>query len=502
VKVPAIEITAKDGLSKPTLGQFSVKILPTETGYDSILDMTSKDLSVTVRIWNEDSLGSLITIFSGRAYLGAKDKDNYTYQLKVSKDEISNDLLLPAPDIRQNAYLDADKSFYFETVDQGGNWSNTYLNNRVFPVRLGVLKHIPIFVLANNAPVAVPADSVGEYYTDGSTYALYDNGLKINYENFTSEYRVTKNKAATNAVYEVTCDVDGDDTAAKSATSELEVLPLGYVFRQASEPLETAYELKVGMLWYDTDNNDKTYRYDATSWVDTTVTVTNDIVATDAIDTINIVDAAVTNTEVELDFNTLTMLTTDDKVTPMSVLHTSSPNTWNGSIYTILKPPEGTRIRYPMSVYSYNNSSVPDTSFKFSTSGASFANVVHVSSPYGSNSSLGWVYGSTKIAQEVSGTSDWVIEVWEGSTQCGSSTTFSRADGTSLSALGFANGTYGVLIELFSYNGGLYLTHSFTAGLSLGTGKLYIIVKKVTTTDVIRGYAFKYHSTNINTETL
>jgi len=293
VKVPSIEITAKDGgISKDGEGQFSIAVLKSESNYDSVVDFSSKDLSVTVKVWSEESSDTPFTIFSGRAYLGAMDKDNYTYKLKREKGELLDDLLIQAPDIRQNSYLDADKSFYFETTDQGGNWDNTYLDNRFFPMRLGIIKHSFLFQLALNAPVTVPADSVGEYYADGSVYGLFDNGLSIQYEQYTSDYRVLKNKAGTQAVYELTMDIDGDDLTVKSDTVSLEILPLNHIFRQNSEPSKTIadefgliYDLRTGMVWYDTDNDNKSFRWGGSSWEIITVTVTSDIIATDAVTT-------------------------------------------------------------------------------------------------------------------------------------------------------------------------------------------------------------------------
>lgn len=475
IKVPSFELSAKDGgLTQTGQGQFSVEVLASETGYDSVVDFSSKDLSVTVDIWDEQNGTTAFTVFSGRAYLGAMTRDEYTYRLKSEKGELANDLLVPAPDIRQNAYLDADKSFYFTTVDQGGNWSNTYDNNRLFPMRLGIIKHCQMFKLAENAPVSVPSDSVGEYYADGSVYALYDNGLKIKYAQYSGDYRVLKNKAASKPVYEITMDIDGEDTAVKTDSVAKDVLPLTWVFRQSSEPLSTVYVLKEGMTWYDTDNNDFVYRYDGSSWVDATTTVTNDKSA--------------------LILKTLPSITSDGQSTKLyhEKYATATPSPTSGGRVST------TSGAIDFGIYPYNDSTSSQDFFRFYDDGligstftayAYFHNSYPLSHHY--EDDIGIIF--YKIAEVSTGTSNFVIKVKVGTTTIITETAMTLDYLTSFYSSIYLRGMYFTSKSNVLYMGGYIHAENIS-----GTGPLSIEISRVTPTDeiIIFGGMIKSHNLN------
>ena len=283
--IPNTQLSAKGGgFSKIAEGSFGVKLWKTETGYDSVADFSKIDLEVTIKIWDEQSDSAVITDFIGRAYLGAKGRGEYTFKLKSKLGELAGDLLSIAPDIKLNALEDAFKSKYFDETYAGdaNNEANTYLDNRVFPMRLGIIKYATMFKLSENEPTTTTGDSVGEYYTDGTVYATKDNGLGVQFEQFAIEYRVLKNKARTKPVYEYTMDIDGFDNAVKSDAISPDVVTIDSTFTQDVAPTESDTVLKDGMIWVDTSNEvNVTYVWATAQWVEANVSL---IESTDFVD--------------------------------------------------------------------------------------------------------------------------------------------------------------------------------------------------------------------------
>ena len=215
----------------------------------------SRDISVVATIWNEksDSRNKQFEVFNGRGFLKKEDKDVFSYQLKSDKDELANDLLDIAPDIKQTA--PSSDSVYFNV----NSIENTYLDKRNFPMNLGLMKYVAMFALTVDG-----GSGSGEYYIDGSVYGLYDGGQSIRYAQHDPEYRVTQNDASSSPVYELSYDVDGADEVFKTDTVSTTPLPLNFNFVQSTEPLATKWTLLNGMTWTNTASLNKEYVWDTT----------------------------------------------------------------------------------------------------------------------------------------------------------------------------------------------------------------------------------------------
>ena len=215
---------------------------------------TGRDLSVIASIWNEKSgtRSRQYEVFNGRGFLKKENKDIFIYQLKTDKDELANELLVRAPDIKQ--VKPSSDAVYFTD----GHIENTYLEERYFPMTLGLLKYIAMFALTIDS-----GGGTGEYLSDGTVHALYDGGQSLNYAQHVDN-RVMQNNAKTAPIYGLTMDIDGSTDTALSSTASTSPLPLNFSFTQDSEPLATEWTLLNGMRWIDTADLNKEYVWDTT----------------------------------------------------------------------------------------------------------------------------------------------------------------------------------------------------------------------------------------------
>ncbi len=162
---------------------------------------SSDEIDCIVWLWNEEASDNKFMILDGKALLNKYDSFSYTYRVEEQDYGLNDDLLSAAPDLK-NLIGDSD----------------TFVNNRVYPMHFGYLKYITPFKLANNT-------QSGVWYSDGKTTKMFDGGRNVNYSQSTNEVTKTGSKA----IYEITLDVDASSASTGSDTGLADAKPYGIV---------------------------------------------------------------------------------------------------------------------------------------------------------------------------------------------------------------------------------------------------------------------------------
>ncbi|MCK5616953.1 tail fiber domain-containing protein [Candidatus Pacearchaeota archaeon] len=205
---------------------------------------TAEEVDVIVWLWDEGSTTSKFKIFEGVGIRGKFDSVQYTYRLEETDHNLKDDLLSLAPD--------------FKLIDSE---STTFDEERKYPMYFGYVKQIVPLALA----AACVAGCGGTHDSGGGeATALYDGGQDVNY----TQSGDTIIKTGASPVYSVTADLDATSASAGSVTTEptLEIATRTFTETWANRPTTSDTTLYEGDVLYVSDQDNKQYRWDGSTW--------------------------------------------------------------------------------------------------------------------------------------------------------------------------------------------------------------------------------------------